>query len=128
MPPAAGWHDTGIRVGLSADDAQRLLDGCDRASPTGNRNFAILMLVARLGLRSIEVARLELGDIDWRTGEIQIAGKARRRDRLPLPHDVGQALTVYLRDVRPARAARTVALAVAFKPWWRTLSPRQSAR
>jgi integrase len=92
VPPAAGWHDTGIPVGLSADDVQRLLDGCDRAGPTGIRNFAILMLVARLGLRSIEVARLELGDIDWRAGEIAVAGKARRRDQLPLPHDVGQAL------------------------------------
>jgi integrase len=92
VPPAAGWHDTGIPVGLSATEVQRLLDGCDQTSPTGIRNFAILMLVARLGLRSIEVARLELGDIDWRAGEIQVAGKARRRDRLPLPHDVGQAL------------------------------------
>jgi site-specific recombinase XerD len=110
VPPAAGWHDKGIPVGLSAADVQRLLDSCDRASPTGIRNFAILMLVARLGLRSIEVARLELGDIDWRAGEIQVAGKARRRDRLPLPHDVGQALTTYLREVRPATSIRAVFL------------------
>jgi site-specific recombinase XerD len=110
VPPAAGWHDTGIPVGLSAADVQRLLDGCDRASPTGIRNFAILMLVARLGLRSIEVARLELGDIDWRAGEIAVAGKARRRDRLPLPHDVGQALSAYLRQVRPAMSIRAVFL------------------
>jgi hypothetical protein len=68
------------------------------------------MLVARLGLRSVEVARLELGDIDWRAGEIVIAGKARRRDRLPLPHDVGQALSAYLRDVRPATSIRAVFL------------------
>lgn len=110
VPPAAGWHDTGIPVGLSADDVQRLLDGCDQTSPTGIRNFAILMLVARLGLRSVEVARLELGDIDWRAGEIQVAGKARRRDRLPLPHDVGQALSAYLRQVRPATSIRAVFL------------------
>ena len=110
VPPAAGWHDTGIPVGLAAADVQRLLDGCDRASPTGIRNFAILMLVARLGLRSVEVARLELGDIDWRAGEIQIAGKARRRDRLPLPHDVGEALTAYLRKVRPTTSNRQVFL------------------
>jgi site-specific recombinase XerD len=110
VPPAAGWHDTGIPVGLSADDVQRLLDGCDQTSPTGIRNFAILMLVARLGLRSVEVARLELDDIDWRAGEIQIAGKGRRRDRLPLPHDVGQALTAYLREVRPSTSLRAVFL------------------
>jgi site-specific recombinase XerD len=110
VPPAAGWHDTGIPVGLSATEVQRLLDGCDRATPTGIRNFAILMLVARLGLRSVEVARLVLDDIDWRAGEIQIAGKARRRDRLPLPHDVGQALSAYLREVRPATSLRAVFL------------------
>jgi site-specific recombinase XerD len=110
VPPAAGWRDTGIPVGLAAADVQRLLDGCDRANPTGIRNFAILMLVARLVLRSIEVARLELGDIDWRAGEIAVAGKARRRDRLPLPHDVGQALTAYLREVRPATSIRAVLL------------------
>ncbi len=62
VPPAAGWHDTGIPVGLATAAVQRLLDGCDRASSTGIRNFAILMLVARLGLRSAEVARLELGE------------------------------------------------------------------
>lgn len=110
VPPAAGWHDTGIPVGLSAADVQRLLDGCDRADATGIRNFAILMLVARLGLRSAEVARLELGDIDWRAGEILIRGKARRRDRLPLPHDVGEALTAYLCEVRPATSIRAVFL------------------
>jgi site-specific recombinase XerD len=110
VPPVAGWHDTGIPVGLSATDVQRLLDGCDRSSRTGIRDFAILMLVARLGLRSAEVAGLELGGLDWRAGEIAVAGKARRRDRLPLPHDVGQALAAYLRQVRPVSPARAVFL------------------
>jgi integrase len=62
------------------------------------------------GLRSIEVARLELGDIDWRAGEIAVAGKARRRDRLPLPHDVGQALIAYLCEARPATSIWAVFL------------------
>jgi site-specific recombinase XerD len=110
VPPVAGWHDTALPVGISAVDVQRLLDGCDRNSPGGIRDFAILTLVARLGLRSAEVARLELGDIDWRAGEIIVRGKARRQDRLPLPSDVGEALSVYLSDGRPAASIRQVFL------------------
>ena len=59
------------------------------------------MLVARLGLRSIEVARLELGDVDWRAGEIVVRGKASREDRMPLPAEVGEALVAYLHEARP---------------------------
>jgi integrase/recombinase XerD len=108
VPPVAGWHDTSVPAGLAASDVDGLLDGCDRQDPGGIRDFAILMLVARLGLRSIEVARLELGDIDWRSGEIVIRGKARRRDRLPLPCDVGEALAEYLAKARPATTIRQV--------------------
>lgn len=111
VPPVAGWHDIGMPAGIPASDVQRLLDSCDRNSVGGIRDLAILMLVARLGLRSAEVARLELGDIDWRAGEIVVRGKARRRDRLPLPTDVGEALSVYLCEARPATAIRQVFLA-----------------
>ena len=76
---------------------QLLLDSCDRGDPVQARDYAILMLVARLGLRSIEVARLELGDIDWRAGRIIIRGKASREDGMPLPTDVGRALAEYHR-------------------------------
>ena len=89
---------------------QRLLDSCDRGRSVGVRDFAILMLVARLGLRSIEVARLQLGDIDWRAGEMAVRGKGGHRDRLPLPCDVGEALTVYLREARPSTSVREVFL------------------
>lgn len=112
VPPVAGWHDTGIPIGLTATEVQRLLDYCDRSGAGGVRDFAILMIVARLGLRSAEVARLELADIDWRGGEIVVRGKARRQDRLPLPADVGQALIAYVRDVRPATSTRRVFLAL----------------
>lgn len=112
VPPVAGWHDTSVPARLAPSDVQALLDGCDRQDRGGIRDFAILMLVARLGLRSIEVARLEVGDIDWRSGEIVIRGKARRRDRLPLPCDVGEALTDYLAKVRPATPIRQVFLAI----------------
>jgi site-specific recombinase XerD len=111
VPPVAGWRDTSVPVGITASDVQRLLDSCDRTDPVGVRDFAILMLVARLGLRSAEVARLGLADIDWRAGQIVVHGKACREDRLPLPCDVGEALTAYLTKVRPATPLRHVLLA-----------------
>jgi site-specific recombinase XerD len=110
IPPVAGWHDTGIPVGLAAAEVQRLLDSCDRSDPGGLRNLAMLLLVARLGLRCAEVARLQLDDIDWRAGEVVVRGKARRRERLPLPCDVGDALVAYLRQARPRTAIREVFL------------------
>jgi len=111
VPPVAGWHDTGVPSGLAANDVQRLLDCCDRADPDGIRDFAILMIVARLGLRSAEVARLELGDLDWRAGELVVRGKGRRQDRLPVPCDVGEAVAAYLSEVRPSTPIRQVFLA-----------------
>ncbi len=110
VPPVAGWHDTTLPVGLTADEVRRLLDSCDRSQSTGIRDFAILMLVARLGLRSIEVARLQLDDIDWRCGEIAVRGKGGHRDRLPLPCDVGEALAAYLCGARPPTPVRDVFL------------------
>lgn len=96
VPPVAGWHDTGLPVALRPPQVERLLASCDRSTLAGARDFAILVLLARLGLRSVEVARLELADLDWRVGEIVVRGKARRQDRLPLPCDVGEALVAYL--------------------------------
>lgn len=96
VPPVAGWHDTGIPATMARADVERLLECCDRSQLDGARDFAILMLLARLGLRSVEVARLELDDLYWRAGEIVVRGKARRRDRLPLSSDVGEALAAYV--------------------------------
>jgi integrase len=96
VPSVAGWHDVGIPVTIAASDVERLLSSCVGSERLAVRNFAILMLLARLGLRSVEVARLELDDLDWRAGEIVVRGKARRQDRLPLPCDVGDALAAYL--------------------------------
>lgn len=110
VPPVAGWHDTGVPVGISAEDVQRLLDGCDRTDPVGVRDFALLTLVARLGLRSVEVARLELTDIDWRAGRILVRGKGSRKDYLPLPWDVGEALAAYLAKARRTHQSRQVFL------------------
>jgi len=96
VPPVAGWHDTTLPATVSRSDVERLLVSCDRSTVAGARDFAILMLLARLGLRSIEVARLELEDVHWRTGELVVRGKGRREDRLPLGHDVGEAIVAYL--------------------------------
>ena len=108
IPPVAGWHDTTIPTGIAAGDVERLINSCDRSTPIGARDVAVLLLVARLGLRSAEVARLELDDIDWRAGELVVRGKARRQDRLPLPHEVGEALSTYLTRFRPATVSRRV--------------------
>ena len=113
VPQVAGWHDTSVPNGLARSDVDRLLASCDRGTSGGARDHMILLLVARLGLRSIEVARLELGDVDWRAGEIAIRGKARRHDRLPLPCDVGEALSTYLCDWRPATTARELFLTIS---------------
>jgi integrase len=110
VPPVAGWRDTGIPKALPAGHVQQLLDHCDRRDPVQVRDYAILMLVARLGLRSIEVARLQLDDIDWRAGRIILRGKASREDGMPLPSGVGQALADYLTHVRPQTPLRSVFL------------------
>ncbi len=101
VPSVAGWRLAGLPRALDADQVRRLLASCSR-SPTGSRDFAVLTLLVRLGLRAGEVAGLQLGDIDWRHGEITVQGKGNRRERLPLPVDIGQALVAYLCSGRPA--------------------------
>lgn len=96
VPPVGGWRLASIPVIVGAPDVAAVIDSCDPTTLQGARNRAIMLLVARLGLRSIEVARLELDDIDWRRGELTVRGKARRQDRLPLPGEVGEALSAYL--------------------------------
>ena len=96
--------------GISPSDARALLDCCDRRRALGRRDYALIILLLRLGLRRGEVARLTLDDIDWRTGELVIHGKGGRDDRLPLPVDVGQAIAAYLRRGRPVSDRREVFL------------------
>ncbi len=110
VPPVAGWRDTGLVPRLSPDAVQGLLDSCDRTTPMGVRDHAILMLLARLGLRSIEITRLTLDDVHWRQGEFTVRGKGGGVSRMPLPSEVGQALAAYLTDARPASEFRPVFL------------------
>jgi integrase/recombinase XerD len=96
--------------GISRADARALLGSCDRRHALGRRDYAIIILLLRLGLRRGEVAGLTLDDIDWRAGELVIRGKGSRVDRLPLPADVGQAIASYLRRGRPRSGGREVFL------------------
>ena len=104
VPSAASWRLSGLPRFLEPDQARALLDSCDSQTSAGRRDLAILTLLLRLGLRAGEVAALSLEDVDWRAGELIVVGKGRRSERLPLPVDVGEAITAYLRNGRPGRA------------------------
>lgn len=108
VPGVAGWTGVRLPVAIGAEQVRALIGSCDRTRVVGRRDFAILTLLGRLGLRSGEIAGLGLGDIDWRAGEIVVRGKGRRSDRLPLPADVGEALAGYVADGRPRVACREV--------------------
>lgn len=108
VPAVAGWRLGGVPRHLTRAEVGRLLSSCDRRRAVGRRDFAILTLLSRLGLRAGEVAALELGDVDWRAGELVVRGKGGSTGRLPLPADVGEALAGYLRRGRPGCAVRTL--------------------
>jgi site-specific recombinase XerD len=95
---------------LEAYEVEKVLGSCDRRTNLGKRDYAILLLLARLGLRANEVAGLCLEEIDWRAGEVSIRGKGQRLDRLPLPKDVGQAIASYLKTQRCGATTRRVFL------------------
>lgn len=102
VPTVAKWRLARVPQFIPAQDVHRLLRACDRATATGRRDYAVLLLLARFGLRASEVVHMTLDDIDWEAGELTIRGKGRRHDRIPIPADVGRALVEYLRrDRRP---------------------------
>jgi site-specific recombinase XerD len=116
VPSVSGIRFDGLPKALEEEVVQVLLASCALERPNGRRDYAILLLMVRLGLRAVEIARMELGDIDWRAGVIEVRGKGGRRDRLPLPGDVGQALANYLSRARRASASRSVFLQAAGPP------------
>jgi len=95
---------------LQPNQVEKVLQSCDRRTKVGKRDYAILLLLARLGLRSSEVTRLTLDDIDWNAGELLIRGKGARLDKMPLLQDVGRALADYLQKARPRCSSRHVFL------------------
>jgi site-specific recombinase XerD len=108
VPTVRRWQLSNVPRHLSTRDVERLIRTCDGSSATGRRNRAILLLLARLGLRASEILALELGDLHWREGEFIVRGKGLLHDRLPLPPDVGEALALYLRMDRPSCSLRRV--------------------
>ena len=102
VPGVADLRDRSLSRGVEPRVVSRLLASCDRRRTVGRRDYAILLLLIRLGLRAGEVAAMRLEDLDWRTGELVVRGKGDRRDRLPLPVDVGQALASYLQRRGPS--------------------------
>ena len=102
--PKVANRRPGLPRGLEPVQVQALLASCDRQAAAGRRDLAMLILLARMGLRAGEVAGLGLDDIDWRRGEITICGKGNRRDRLPLPADAGEAIAEWLQHGRPSTA------------------------
>jgi site-specific recombinase XerD len=110
VPPVAAWSFSTVPKFLPSGTVKRLLDQYERDTPDGKRNYAVLLLLARLGLRACEIVALSLDDIDWDTGRITIRCKGGRWAQLPLPADVGEAIAVYLRTGRPRCVCRYVFL------------------
>jgi site-specific recombinase XerD len=108
--PVASWSFSEIPKSLPPGTVQRVLAGHDRNTPVGRRNYAILLLLARLGLRAGEVVGLSLEDLDWDNGLIRICRKGSRWAQLPLPSDVGAAIAAYLQSDRPPCSSRRVFL------------------
>jgi site-specific recombinase XerD len=110
IPRVALWQGARLPQGLTAAEVTRLLAAFDRTSATGKRDYAITHCVVDLGLRTTEVARLRLEDIDWRTGRVSVRGKGHRVDVLPLPPTTGHAIVDYLRQGRPQTNSRALFL------------------
>jgi len=106
VPTVARWQFSEIPKFLQPEQVKHLLESCNRSTGTGKRNYAILLLLSRLGLRTGEIVHMELDDILWEAGELIVKGKNSREEKLPLPHDVGQAIATYLRDIRPNCSSR----------------------
>ena len=110
VPSVRTWRFSSVPQYLSPVQVQKVLSAVDRTRPLGRRDYAILLLLARLGLRASEVATLCLEDIHWQSGQLTIRGKGRQRARMPLPSEVGAAITDYLRRSRPQSESRRVFL------------------
>lgn len=108
IPRIARWRLATLPKALSAEQVERILEHCDRRTAVGRRDYAVLLLLVRLGLRADEIRTLTLDDIHWRAGELTIRGKGRGPEPMPLPNDVGEALAAYLTNGRPPSSSRAV--------------------
>jgi integrase/recombinase XerD len=110
VPTMPTWRLATLPRYLPNADVERIVEACDRPSPVARRDRAMLLLLARLGLRAGDVVALRLGDIEWARGRLRVVGKGRRETQLPLPQDAGDALLGYLAAERPAAATDHVFL------------------
>ena len=106
--PVVSWRLSGVPKSLAPEQVEAIVDSCDPRTAAGRRDRAIVLLLARLGLRAGEVAAMTLDDLDWDTGVVTVSGKGQRRHPLPLSREVGEALVAYLRDARPRCSTRRV--------------------
>jgi site-specific recombinase XerD len=112
IPTIRRWRHAALPQHLSASDIMHLLTTCQDGTAIGTRNYAVLLLLARLGVRAKEVARLQLDDVDWATGSLLIRSSKTHTERLlPLAQDVGEAVLTYLRTARPSSPTRDIFLA-----------------
>jgi integrase/recombinase XerD len=117
VPAAARRRAVRLPAAPGQGDIQRLLDACDRGTGLGARDYAVILAMARLGLRAGEVACLRIADVNWRDGLLAVRGKGNRRDVLPLPADVGHAMAGYLTSARPGRPASPYLFTCAVAPY-----------
>ena len=110
IPALAHWRLSSLPRYLTPDTVERVIDSCDVSSPVGMRDRAILLLLARLGLRAGDIVRMRLEDIDWKGAWVHVSGKSRRQTRLPLTQEVGDAIVLYLQKGRPQSERETVFL------------------
>ncbi|MFM0047271.1 tyrosine-type recombinase/integrase [Paraburkholderia sediminicola] len=116
VPSVRKWQQSTVPTFLTPEQEEALIATTDRSTPRGGRDHAVLLLLARLGLRAGEIVALELGDIHWRSGELVVHGKGQMVEHVPLRSEVGDAIATYLCDARGASASRRVFL--------RTCAPR----
>lgn len=131
LPTVWNWKFAMLPRHLSAEQVRQMLEHCDRSTWIGLRDYAILVLLARLGLRACEVSTLTLDDIDWRTARLNVQAKGGARVQMPLPDDVGQAIAAYLQGVPDARHAVGCSYANVPRTWacgYRSRSPRSCAQ
>jgi site-specific recombinase XerD len=119
IPSVAHWRLSSLPQYLQPEEVERVLDSVDTQTPVGQRDRAILLLLARLGLRAGDVVQLRLMDIDWRAATITVSGKNRRQTQLPLTQEVGDAIVSYLQHGRaPTQSDRLFVRAIApFRPF-----------
>jgi site-specific recombinase XerD len=110
VPIVANWSMASISRAIAPEQTKKLLASIDRKTAVGRRDYAIVLLLARLGLRAGEVAAVELNDIDWGAGQLSVHSKGGRSSEMPLPREVGKAIAAYLRHGRPRCASRRVFL------------------